>query len=101
MPQRSFWTGEVPIGARWNYEIDPRNPEDSPTLLYQVLNQERCSMETGSVRVPFNVTHEAVSELLVATWEAYLFGEPGDGTQSMKAVLKRWKRESSRRPLWQ
>lgn len=100
MPQREFWTAQVPTGVRWSYDVDPRRPEDTPTLLCNVIDQARGSMDSMSIRVPYNVLHEAVADVLVATWEAYLFGEVGDMSQTMQARAKVWRREASSRPLW-
>ena len=94
MPQREFWTQRIPTRMQWTYDVDPRDPESTPTLLANVSDQAHGSMDSMSVRVPFNVLHEAVGGLLVATWEAYLFGEVGDVSTTMQSTIKRWRRES-------
>lgn len=94
MPQREFWTEQVPTSFQVTYSIDPLHPEDPAGLLVSVHDQARVPMVQAFHRVPLNVVYEAVQQTMIAGWEAYLFGTPGGLPAATAAVMRTWKRES-------
>ena len=97
MPQRQFWTNQHPMSVRWEYRIDLKEPMSSPLFVVQVKDQSDKNMDSGQVSIPCNVVHEEMADLLVSSWEAYLFGELGDVRQTVRTVGTKWKAEARQR----
>lgn len=100
MPQREFWTTQHAVGFNFTYRVDPKDPEADALCYFTVKDQEGAVMEQITARVPLNVLHECVADMMRAGWEAYLFGERGHLRSAVAAVLKAWRREAGTRPLW-
>lgn len=101
MPQREFWTAVIPTEFVVRYQIDPRRPEEPPSVSITVMDQASAVIERASCRLPYNVLHEAMAAVMGAAWEAYLFGELGGIQRAIAPVVKAWRIESASRPLWQ
>lgn len=100
MPQREFWTHRIPTSFVVRYQTDPVDPAKPSSVLIDVLDQERVSMDRATALVPANVIFECTADILRAAWEAYLFGEIGGLQRAIAPVLRAWRQEASSRPLW-
>lgn len=99
MPQRQFWTAQVPCGVSWRYSIDPRSPERPSALSVVIYDQSHKPMDTGSIPVPSEVVHECIVDALRASWEQYLFGEVGGLQATLSPILTAWRPEADLRRM--
>lgn len=97
MPQQDMFAASARTIITWTYSTDPLKPHD-PSMFYVVVNSARNqSVEHGLCMPPTNVIHEEVAALLRATWDAYLFGEPGDVRKAVNHVHPTWSHEAVER----
>lgn len=97
MPQLDLFHAIAAHQISWTYRIDPLRPEKRPDLIVIASMGSGQVWDSGMIRPPSNVRHEAVDEALSATWSAYLFGEQGDMRQALRSVVKKWEAESAHR----
>lgn len=91
MPQREFWTERHAVSWEVKYECDPRTPEGDGSLTLIVRDQAGDPLEARMVSVPWQVTHEAVSDAMAFAWSSWLFGEPGAASASLRETMGRWR----------
>lgn len=100
MPQRQFWTKQIPTEFHVKYVIDPQFADKPASVSFLILDQAKKTMEIAGFMIPVNVIHECVSDCMSAAWECYLFGELGGIQRTLAPIVKAWRRESASRPLW-
>lgn len=100
MPQLDLLTESARSAINWRYSIDPLKPEERPMMYVSVEGPKQLAVEHGLVMPPLNVLHEEVAVILATTWDAYLFGEPGQVREAVATAHRHWLRESGqRRPV--
>lgn len=87
MPQRQFWTERHPVAVRFHYRFAPEGSQPTASLSMGVYDQEDRSMAWRAVPVPLDECQEAVSAALIAGWDGYLLGRPGDGPTAMHRAV--------------
>lgn len=97
MPQLDLLRGPTRTAISWHYSIDPLKPEGEPMFSVMVHGPRSLTVEYGLWHPPLNVIHEAVTEMLVGSWEAYLFGEPDDVRKAIGAAKRKWGKQSAAR----
>lgn len=100
MPQRQFWTSQIPVEFRIRYTIDPTDHDAPAFVAIESVDQGGAVIERSGCRIPLNVVHECMIDVMHEAWEAYLFGELGGLQRAISPVIKRWRRHSADRPLW-
>lgn len=97
MPQQQLFGQDRRTQVVWTYSQDALQPTEPPFLYCAISGPRQAAVEHGLTFCPLNVVHEMVTDLLVVSWEAYLFGEPGDVRQAIGSVSRTWKAESKGR----
>lgn len=96
MPQRQFWTERHPVAVRFHYRFDPTALNSDPTLSMGVYDQSDASMAWRAAPVPLEAVQEACTAALVAGWDGYLLGSPGDGPAGMARALAAFRTGAAR-----
>lgn len=97
MPQMTIEKIHTPCGFTVDYAWNPLAPDRDARLTVSLLNVRGEPVDFATATIPSNVVHEAVVDLVRASWEAYLFGEMGDLRPAFRRVLLSWCDESVRR----
>lgn len=98
MPQLDLLGAPSNYGLRSEYWFDPLHPDSFGSLSIEVLNDKHLPSDVLYSLIPDSVLHEAVEDLLTQTWQAYLFGEPGDVRAVFRTRMRQWRAEASHRP---
>ncbi len=98
MPQGQMFTEGARTRIDWRYAMDPLKPHEAPMFYCSVSGPKNLAVEHGLVFISRKVVWEEVNELLVRTWEGYLFGEPGDVRAAVGEAHRTWQLEAALRP---
>lgn len=99
MPQLSINVGSDrnPVRFVAEYHVDPVEPDAEAELTIRSVNGQGDWIDFAYLRVPGEVVHEMVVDLLRASWEAWLFGEPGSIRKVCGVIKTAWREEAAAR----
>lgn len=90
MPQLDLFGLAVPNRIVWDYGIDPLHPLKAGALQITVTGARDRLFDCKRFRIPNNVVHEMVDDILTSSWQGYLFGDPHDAVMYASEANARW-----------
>lgn len=94
MPQREFWTAQIPTRVVFTFAIDPTTDEVQSQATVKVEDQSGAVMVWTGGALPVGYAPWAFSDAVKAAMEAFEGSTPEDTRRAFSRTLAQWRKDA-------